>query len=100
MPRVTFIFVLMYPIGVLASLHQSAAIDKRPGVCGAAEDAARKDPPVVYGKPHVVPNFRLRIVDSRSAINGREVIAGELVSQGLGRCAPEGSRHRSVGTRV
>lgn len=61
------------------SYGQAAARASKPrGACGAVEAAHNlpRKAPVVYGKPYIVPKFRLRVVDERTGepVAGREVI--------------------------
>jgi hypothetical protein len=78
MLRILVTWVLVYASVVLASAQPPAATSKTHTACGAVEDAAfpREKAPVVYGTAYVIPNLRLRILDTQTgvAVTGREVI--------------------------
>jgi hypothetical protein len=73
----TIVLIVVYPLTVIAMFQQSAVNDKMWGACGeAGTPYVRKDPPVVHGKPYVVPTLRLRVVDAQT---GKPIVGRELM---------------------
>jgi hypothetical protein len=75
--RVIVICVFVCASAVLTAAEQSAETSKKHAACGEVEDApSREKPAVVYGTAYVIPNLRLRILDTRTGVvaSAREVI--------------------------
>ena len=78
MPRVIVIVISLLLVAASSSGQQPAPTPKPHTACGVVEAGygLPQKRPVIYGKPYIIPKFRLRITDERTGvpIAGREVI--------------------------
>lgn len=78
MPRVMLTLFSLLLLASSPSAQQALPASKPRAACGVVEEGygLPREPPVVYGKPYVVPKFRLRISDEQTGVPvaGREVI--------------------------
>ena len=74
--RVIVIQVLVLAMAVSALGQRSAPRTKLRPACGVLEegDGRPQKTPVIYGRPYIVPNVRLRITDERTGSEGMGIV--------------------------